>query len=454
MPAQQQLQLRARLRHQNPAKQHVTTPEEQEAARVVGVVLWFIVGSQYGLYVWKKRNFASYQKTTLVGVWMLPMLFCLYHYDTCHRFLAVWLLYSLATGYFVRLTQARPLPRDTPARVYGWFNSMHKMSHALVVTGYVLALLDFNGVNPGALLVLFAPASWGLQRTYPPPPPLTASLSPAVGATDADHQHQQLHHIIDPSPWPEVWVRAVLVMCILYGVYFGILTRDVAEVATTQLSAALGLSKKHQDDKGGEDMSEWTRKNTCALCGEECVPLANPSAAAAAGGGAHLLHSHHHQRAQSEEAANALKRANQAALMNHPALSAASASSSSSPSSAQPPRKVPRKPEALFTLKCGHTFHESCLRGWSIVGKQNTCPYCVAPVDLGRILGSSPWQKQSLVWIHLLDAVRYLLVWHPLILAAAHFSVVHILGYHPILHEGPHDPRLLQQQQQQLQQPH
>jgi len=28
----------------------------------------------------------------------------------------------------------------------------------------------------------------------------------------------------------QVWVRAVLVMCILYGVYFGILTRDVAEV--------------------------------------------------------------------------------------------------------------------------------------------------------------------------------------------------------------------------------
>jgi RING finger protein 121 len=33
-----------------------------------------------------------------------------------------------------------------------------------------------------------------------------------------------------------------------------------------------------------------------------------------------------------------------------------------------------RKPEPLFTLKCGHTFHESCLRGWVIVGKQNTCP--------------------------------------------------------------------------------
>lgn len=42
---------------------------------MVGVVLWFIVGSQYALYVWKKRHFASYQKVTLLGVWTLPMLF-------------------------------------------------------------------------------------------------------------------------------------------------------------------------------------------------------------------------------------------------------------------------------------------------------------------------------------------------------------------------------------------
>jgi len=47
--------------------------------------------------------------------------------------------------------------------------------------------------------------------------------------------------------------------------------------------------------------------------------------------------------------------------------------------------------------RCSHTFHESCIRGWAIVGKQNTCPYCAAPVDLKTILGPSVWQKQSLV---------------------------------------------------------
>lgn len=73
-----------------------------------------------------------------------------------------------------------------------------------------------------------------------------------------------------------------------------------------------------------------------------------------------------------------------------------------------------------------------------IVGKQNSCPYCAAPVDLGSVLGASPWRKQSLVWINVLDAVRYLIVWHPLILAAAHFSVRRVLGYHPLVVDHAH----------------
>ena len=31
-------------------------------------------------------------------------------------------------------------------------------------------------------------------------------------------------------------------------------------------------------------------------------------------------------------------------------------------------------PIPLVTLPCGHVFHERCLRGWAIVGKQDTCP--------------------------------------------------------------------------------
>jgi hypothetical protein len=64
--------------------------------------------------------------------------------------------------------------------------------------------------------------------------------------------------------------------------------------------------------------------------------------------------------------------------------------------------------------------------------------YCVEKVDLSKILGQSPWEKQGLVWIQLLDAVRYLVVWHPIILAVAHFGVRHVLGYHPLVVDQDH----------------
>ena len=38
-----------------------------------------------------------------------------------------------------------------------------------------------------------------------------------------------------------------------------------------------------------------------------------------------------------------------------------------------------------FRLSCGHTFHEFCIRGWVVVGKLQTCPYCKEKVDLKRM---------------------------------------------------------------------
>jgi RING finger protein 121 len=41
--------------------------------------------------------------------------------------------------------------------------------------------------------------------------------------------------------------------------------------------------------------------------------------------------------------------------------------------------------EATYKLSCQHVFHEFCIRGWCIVGKQQTCPYCKEKVDLKRM---------------------------------------------------------------------
>ncbi|KAM3837507.1 LOW QUALITY PROTEIN: E3 ubiquitin ligase RNF121 [Vipera latastei] len=48
--------------------------------------------------------------------------------------------------------------------------------------------------------------------------------------------------------------------------------------------------------------------------------------------------------------------------------------------------------ENTYRLSCNHVFHEFCIRGWCIVGKKQTCPYCKEKVDLKRMF-SNPWER-------------------------------------------------------------
>jgi RING finger protein 121 len=116
--------------------------------------------------------------------------------------------------------------------------------------------------------------------------------------------------------------------------------------------------------------------------------------------------------------------------------------------------------ERTYKLQCGHTFvlfffssnlfqcillirfHEFCIRGWCIVGKKQTCPYCKEKVDLKRLF-PNPWEVCSIRFIeylmivfdiephmlygNLLDWVRYLVAWQPLILLVVQ-GVNYILG--------------------------
>jgi len=69
--------------------------------------------------------------------------------------------------------------------------------------------------------------------------------------------------------------------------------------------------------------------------------------------------------------------------------------------------------ECIVTLDCGHRYHESCIRGWTLIGKKDTCAYCNERVELKQVF---PWERHSLLWVQLLDGIRYLIVWNPLII--------------------------------------
>jgi RING finger protein 121/175 len=50
----------------------------------------------------------------------------------------------------------------------------------------------------------------------------------------------------------------------------------------------------------------------------------------------------------------------------------------------------------------------------------DVCPYCKEKVDLTPFK-TNPWQQTQQMYLNLLDMLRYLLVWNPIVFFAIHF---------------------------------
>ncbi len=73
--------------------------------------------------------------------------------------------------------------------------------------------------------------------------------------------------------------------------------------------------------------------------------------------------------------------------------------------------------------------------GWTIVGKKDVCPVCLEKVDLKDLYANRPWETSNLSWLQMLDALRYVIVWNPVILGV--FSVLaHLFPHH--VHHAKH----------------
>jgi RING finger protein 121 len=71
--------------------------------------------------------------------------------------------------------------------------------------------------------------------------------------------------------------------------------------------------------------------------------------------------------------------------------------------------------DGVCKLECSHVYHDHCIRGWIIIGKKATCPYCKEKVETSS-LTVNPWNKADIMYAQFLDFFRYLLVWQPLII--------------------------------------
>ena len=82
--------------------------------------------------------------------------------------------------------------------------------------------------------------------------------------------------------------------------------------------------------------------------------------------------------------------------------------------------------QKLHKLDCNHTYHELCIRGWTIVGKKDICPYCKERVDLNTFKKNS-WDTTQVFYLNLLDALRFVLVWNPIIFLCIN-KIIDFLG--------------------------
>ena len=174
------------------------------------VMLAFLILSQVGLVFWKKNNARSFEMVTLGGLVFIPLLFSVYaHYV---RFVVIWTLYMLCTGYFVsKPFLEKPMNVKTPRKVYWFFFLCNKISFGVALLGYVLMVVDALagklGIAPIALMLLF------------------------------------------------------------YGLLFGVISRDLASVCADKISLKLGVGSGVSKD--GSMPTRFIPDNrVCAICCE------------------------------------------------------------------------------------------------------------------------------------------------------------------------------------------
>lgn len=281
------------------------------AIMLLYLLLFLMVGAQVALFVWKKKHKKSYELVTLMGLWVMPAIFSIQlHF---WRFMTVWVVFSAVTGYLIYQCSQKKLASSTPRRVYGWFIGVYKVSTFLGFTGYVLILLEVFGL--GELMRFILPKGFSLLLLW-------------------------------------------------YGLYFGILGRDCAEVASDRMAATMSRCLQ-------------VTVNNCGICGGELKDFS------------HL----------GEEVLG----------------------------------------ERCIQLSCKHCFHDFCIRGWTMVGKKDMCPVCLEKVDLRNLYSDRPWETRNLSWIQMLDAIRYMVVWNPIIFFI--FSCLfHLFGphhHHELQHSEP-----------------
>ena len=124
-------------------------------------------------------------------MWMIPISFSAY--NLWYRFIVTWIIFTALSAFIFSKALEKPLRCTTPRLVYKWFYLLHKVSYGMGIFGYCVMMATIMGLN-----FIF-------------------------GA--------------DPHTWMDFSV-----MLLFYGIYYGVLGRDLAEICSDKLAIKIGSS--------------------------------------------------------------------------------------------------------------------------------------------------------------------------------------------------------------------
>ncbi|PIA13791.1 RING finger protein [Coemansia reversa NRRL 1564] len=157
-------------------------------------------------------------------------------------------------------------------------------------------------------------------------------------------------------------------LTVFYGLYFGLVSRDLVALCSEKMAATLGYAVSNGLP------TKYLPHGVCCICGDE---LGNTSSRS-----------------------------------NNSDRNSMSFEHIGEPSSSMT-KEAPMEP--THKLECEHEFHACCIRGWCVVGKKDTCPFCLEKVNLA-MFKRNPWDKQEMHYVSALEYMRFLVGWQPLVL--------------------------------------
>jgi len=155
------------------------------------VLIFSIIAAQFALYQWKKHRYSAFRNVTLIGLWTIPLIMSIY--SGFWRMVTLWTIFTIITGYIIKIAIKKPLQPKTPRRVYIWFYRIYQVCSNVTIVGYIFVMCDY----------IFAPSN-----------------------KQAGHGFGQFGLLL-----------------VFYGVYFGVLGRDCSEMCADWMASIMGVRK-------------------------------------------------------------------------------------------------------------------------------------------------------------------------------------------------------------------